>query len=108
MKKFLSIVLCVLMIATSIVGLASCGEAAEKSYVFTTGGPQGTYYGFTNVVANTLTSAIDGAKFTAVTSGGSKANIEAIDDGDAQFAIVQNDVMPRTKHRDQSMCDIDR
>ncbi|MBQ5800268.1 MAG: TAXI family TRAP transporter solute-binding subunit, partial [Clostridia bacterium] len=93
MKKFLSIALCVLMIATSIVGLASCGEAAEKSYVFTTGGAQGTYYGFTNVVANTLTTAIENAKFTAVTSGGSKANIEAIDDGDAQFAIVQNDVM---------------
>ena len=92
MKRILSLLLCVAMLAVSVVGLASCG-ASEKTYIFTTGGAQGTYYGFTNVVANTLTTAIDGATFTAVTSGGSKVNIESLDDGDAQFAIVQNDVM---------------
>lgn len=92
MKRIISILLCVAMLAVSVVGMASCGKG-EKTYIFTTGGSQGTYYGFTNVVANTLTTAIDGATFTAVTSGGSKVNIEALDDGDAQFAIVQNDVM---------------
>ena len=94
MKKLLAIALCAILLVTSVVGLASCGNKAdEKTYIFTTGGAQGTYYGFTNVVSNKLTSVIDGATFTAVTSGGSKVNIESLDDGDAHFAIVQNDVM---------------
>ena len=92
MKRIISLLLCVVMLVLSVVGMASCGKG-EQTYIFTTGGAQGTYYGFTNVVANVLTSALDGATFTAVTSGGSKVNIEALDDGDAQFAIVQNDVM---------------
>ncbi len=87
-KKILAVSLVCVMLLFS---LASCGK--EKEYTFSTGGATGTYYGFTTAVASVLTNNVDNAKFTAVTSGGSKANIEAIDDGDAQFGIVQNDVM---------------
>ena len=80
-----------LAVVLALFALVSCGE--DQTYTFSTGGSTGTYYGFTTAVAGVLTDKVSGATFTAVTSGGSKANIEAIADGDAQFAIVQNDVM---------------
>ncbi len=88
MKKILSLALAAVL---ALFALTSCG--GDDEYTFSTGGATGTYYGFTTAVAGVLTDKVAGAKFTAVTSGGSKANIEAIADGDAQFAIVQNDVM---------------
>ncbi len=89
-KKILAFALATVM---ALLALVSCGGKGDTTYTFSTGGSTGTYYGFTTAVAGVLTEKVEGAKFTAVTSGGSKANIEAIDDGDAQFAIVQNDVM---------------
>ena len=88
---FRSLIAFLLAALLALFGLTSCG--GEETYTFSTGGTTGTYYGFTTAVANVLTDKVEGAKFTAVSSGGSKANIEAIADGDAQFAIVQNDVM---------------
>ncbi|MDO4519825.1 MAG: TAXI family TRAP transporter solute-binding subunit [Eubacteriales bacterium] len=59
---------------------------------FTTGGDQGTYYGFGTVLATQVSGDTD-TNVTAVTSGGSQANIYALDDGDADLAFVQSDVM---------------
>lgn len=59
---------------------------------FTTGGDTGTYYGFGNVIANKV-GDMTSTSVTAITSGGSKANIEALQDGDAQLGFVQSDVM---------------
>ncbi|MBP3605337.1 MAG: TAXI family TRAP transporter solute-binding subunit [Clostridia bacterium] len=90
-KKILALALASVL---ALFALVSCGgKGGDTTYTFSTGGSTGTYYGFTTAVAGVLTDKVEGAKFTAVTSGGSKANIEAIDDGDAQYAIVQNDVM---------------
>ena len=59
---------------------------------FSTGGDQGTYYGFGSVLSGQI-SGSTGTKVTAITSGGSKANIEAMEAGDAQLGFVQSDVM---------------
>ena len=59
---------------------------------FTTGGDQGTYYGFGSVLAGQV-SANTETSVTAITSGGSQANIEALEMGDAQLGFVQSDVM---------------
>ena len=95
MRAFFGKVLTLALAAVmALFALTSCGgKGGETSYTFATGGSTGTYYGFTTAVAGVLTDKVEGAKFTAITSGGSKANIEAIDDGDAQYGIVQNDVM---------------
>ena len=69
---------------------AATGSGAELK--FTTGGDQGTYYGFGSVLAGQISGAT-GTKVTAITSGGSKANIEAMEVGDAQLGFVQSDVM---------------
>ena len=119
MKKFLAVLLAALMLFT----LAACGgngdgeqttdpagdttttaapagedEATEgqedeiiKTITTGTGGTTGTYYAFTSAVGSILNT--DAYKFNVISTGGSQANIEMIADGEAQFAIVQNDVM---------------
>ena len=67
------------------------GMPGGTKLVFTTGGAQGTYYGFGGVLAGKVGEKTS-TTITAITSGGSKANIEAMDDGDAQLAFVQSDV----------------
>ena len=85
MKRILAIVLALMM----VLGLAACGA---KTLNFTTGGDQGTYYAFGGVMAQKI-SEVTKTSVTAITSGGSKANIEALEAGDAQFGFVQSDVM---------------
>lgn len=96
MKKVLAVFLAALM----LFSLAACGgntdndgddKALITNIVTGTGGNIGTYYAFTTAVGQIL--GTDDYKFTVQSTGGSQANIEMIEDGDAQFAIVQNDVM---------------
>lgn len=62
------------------------------SLTFTTGGDQGTYYGFGGVLGGKVGETTS-TTVTAVPSGGSKTNIETMDLGDAQLGFVQSDVM---------------
>lgn len=81
---------------------AGSGSAADPSglapkdggtnLTFTTGGETGTYYGFGNVIANKV-GDLTSTSVTAITSGGSAANIQALEDNDAQLGFVQSDVM---------------
>lgn len=115
MKKKLAIALSAIMAAGMI--LAGCGGASSGSapaettadsvaatsdtvggmeggtnLQFTTGGDQGTYYGFGGVLASKI-SETTSTNVTAITSGGSQANIDALQLGDAQLGFVQSDVM---------------
>jgi len=87
MKKFVSLLLVVLTMATMLVG---CG--AKKELTFTTGSETGTYYGFGTVLAGQISDKTD-TTVTAIVGKGSKANIELMDVGDAQMGLVQSDVM---------------
>ena len=105
MKKILAVLLAALMLFT----LAACGGNGDDTtstdpsndasagtevianIVTGSGGNTGTYYAFTTAVGQIL--GTDDYKFTVQATGGSQANIEMIEDGEAYFAIVQNDVM---------------
>jgi TRAP transporter TAXI family solute receptor len=63
-----------------------------SSLTFTTGGDQGTYYGFGGVMAQKV-GEVTSTSVTAITSGGSQANIENLEMGDADLGFVQSDVM---------------
>ena len=69
---------------------AGTGTAAALN--FGTGGDTGTYYGFGGVLASYVSSNSD-CKVTALTSGGSQANVEDLTNGNVQIAFVQSDVM---------------
>lgn len=87
MKKF---ALCAL--TTMVMAAVPAAGAFAGDLMFTTGGDQGTYYGFGSVLAGQVSSDTD-TTVTAITSGGSQANIEALEYGDAQLGFVQSDVM---------------
>ena len=72
-------------------GVVTGGKDGGTSLIFTTGGDQGTYYGFGGVLAGKVSEATS-TTITAITSGGSQANVEAMEEGDAQLGFVQTDV----------------
>ena len=107
MKKKLAVVLS-LMLVFAVVFCTACGGKADGNGDTTaapgnsasdaiakikvgTGGNTGTYYAFTTAACQIL--ATDAYSFEVLSTGGSQANIEGIEDGDYQMAIVQNDVM---------------
>ena len=113
MKKILAVLLAALM----LFSLAACGGSTNEDTTTTegtsadagneavsvpatgyiadvitgSGGTTGTYYAFTTALGQVIST--DNYKFTVKSTGGSQANIEMIQDKEAHFAIVQNDVM---------------
>lgn len=105
MKKILALLMALVM----ALGLVGCGggdttetttdtsgdsvqTASGTELKFSTGGDQGTYYGFGTVLAQYVTSNSD-TKVTAVVSNGSQDNVEQMDMNTAQLGFVQSDVM---------------
>ena len=80
-----------LVVASACVTAGAEGMPDGSKLIFTTGGAQGTYYGFGGVLAGKVGETTS-TSVTAITSGGSQANIEAMQDGDAQLGFVQTDV----------------
>ncbi len=77
-----------LLCTAAAVLLTGCGQTRM---MFGTGGTAGTYYAYGGVLAQYMTNYSDG-KVTAVSSGGSKVNIQSIQDGDFQLGFTQSDV----------------
>lgn len=71
--------------------LTGCGQSGTRM-MFGTGGTAGTYYSYGGVIAQYITN-YSGNKTTAVSTGGSKVNIQSIQDGDFQLGFTQSDVM---------------
>ena len=111
MKKFFALSMAVLMMISVLAGCGGSDTAADdtadtegtestdtgstgsgKELRFSTGGDQGTYYGFGTVLAQYVTSNT-GTKVTAVVSNGSQDNIEQMSMNTAQLGFVQSDVM---------------
>ena len=96
MKKILAVLLAIAMICafgvTAFADDAVAPKDGGSKVTFTTGGEAGTYYGFGSVLAQKV-SDVTSTNVTAITSGGSAANIDAIDIGDAQLGFSQSDVL---------------
>ena len=92
-KKLIAII--ALVLCTSFM-LCACGggepAAANTKLTFGTGGDSGTYYGYGSIIGQYVSNNTD-LSITAVTSGGSQANIEDMTGGDIQLGFVQSDVM---------------
>ena len=92
MKKILVLaaIFAIVFAMPLIAGGAS--EGGSSTLRFGTGGDQGTYYGFGNVLAQKISSETD-TSVVAVVSAGSQDNIEMMDMGSYQLGFVQTDVM---------------
>ena len=81
----------VLTLALAVSLLSGCGQSKER-LTFGTGGTAGTYYSYGGVLAQYITNNTN-VKVTAVSTGGSKANLQSVQDGDFQLGFVQSGSM---------------
>ncbi len=89
------------MMKKALVPVLACGMLltmagsvmAADDLTLATGGTTGTYYAVGGVMATVLNPLLEESSLTVTSTGASKANIQMIDDEDADLAIVQNDVM---------------
>ncbi len=88
MKKTLSFILASVMLLGTL--LTSCGNS--EKVILATGGNTGTYYAYGMAMGPILAEKTD-LKFDVQSTGASKANIQLIQKGEANMAVVQNDVM---------------
>ena len=85
MKRIFS----VLLVLAMLLSLTACGGT---TMTMGTGSPTGTYYAYGGIVGQHITNNA-GITVNAVSTGGSKDNIQGIDSGDYQLGTVQSDVM---------------
>ena len=99
MKKLIAVLLAVLM----LLSLTACGEKADTAASgttastgaklrFVTGGESGTYYAFGSVIAQHATNNA-GVDVVGLVGNGSQANVMELQDGNAELAFCQSDVM---------------
>ena len=86
-KRILSVVALALVL---VMALASCGGTTKLT--MGTGGTGGTYFAFGAVLSQYVEKNAD-VSCVAVSTDGSKANIQGIAAGDYQLGTVQSDVM---------------
>ena len=105
MKKTTRILCALFALLFAAVALVSCGEktpapaadggtapAGSTNLRFVTGGEAGTYYAFGSVIAQHATNNA-GINVTGIVGAGSQANILELEDGNAELAFCQSDVM---------------
>lgn len=98
-KKILAVAAAACALAMSLA-LVGCGGgdaadggdgAATQKMRFVTGGESGTYYAYGTVLGQYATNNA-GVQVSALSSEGSKANIEALQSGNAELGFCQSDV----------------
>ncbi|MCR4705680.1 MAG: TAXI family TRAP transporter solute-binding subunit [Lachnospiraceae bacterium] len=95
MKKKLFSLLLTAAMAVSLVacgGGSGAGASAGSDLRFVTGGESGTYYAFGSVIAQHATNNA-GIKVVGIVGNGSQANVMEMEDGNAELAFCQSDVM---------------
>ena len=80
-----------LFVAVSTLALGGCGDSGD-SYTLVSGGQTGVYYPTAMAVSRLLKNIDPSLELTVQTSGGSVANARKLAQGDAEFAILQNDI----------------
>jgi TRAP transporter TAXI family solute receptor len=83
-------ILALLMVVALVFSFAACGGTTTMT--MGTGSPTGTYYAYGGILGQYIKNNANIA-VNAVSTGGSKDNIQGIDVGDYQLGTVQSDVM---------------
>lgn len=98
MKKVFKASLALLAAALIFGACTKSNANAKKDYILATGGTSGTYYPFGGAIANIWNTKISNMNVTAQATGASAENLRLINKGEAEYAIVQNDVMDYAYH----------
>ena len=73
-----------------LAGMIGTSAMAADNLTLATGGTSGTYYAVGGVLTTVLNPILENSSLTVTSTGASKANIQLIDDEDADLALVQN------------------
>ncbi|ABR50771.1 TRAP transporter solute receptor, TAXI family [Alkaliphilus metalliredigens QYMF] len=98
-SKFIYVLLaCLLLVSAFAVGCSTDtgtggGEEATPSRLaIATGGTTGTYYPLGGAFANIINENVDNVSANAESTGASVENVNLLNAGDVDFAMVQNDI----------------
>jgi len=105
-KKVVSVITVLMLLAFCLTGCgggsdkpadnnANDGQqsAAASRLIFASGGTSGTYYPVAGAIAQVWGNNIEGLTVDVQATGASAENLNLVKKGDAEIAIVQNDVM---------------
>lgn len=80
------------MLILLVLGVAGCGKGRLKKLRLATGGAAGTYFAYGNELGKLITAELK-LKVTVLTTAASVENISLTQNGGADFAFVQNDIL---------------
>jgi TRAP transporter TAXI family solute receptor len=89
--KIMKRIIAILMVLAMVFSLTACG-GASTTMTMGTGSPTGTYYAYGGIIGQYIKNNAE-ITVNAVSTGGSKDNIQGVDGGDYQLGTVQSDVM---------------
>lgn len=95
LPKILKRVLTAGLALAMAIGVAGCGTTGEKTtnnLSIATGGTAGTYYPIGTAISEVISKDVYGVSSSAQSTGASVANINMLDEGQVEMAIVQNDI----------------
>ena len=96
LKNFFKHLLTAGLALTITFGLTGCGTntaTSQTSITIATGNTSGTYYPIGKAIAEIVNQNVEGVKADVQSTSGSLANISLMQEGTAQIAIVQNDML---------------
>lgn len=95
-SKVLSLLLvCIMMTSVVLVGCGGSSTGTNNKVErlsIATGGTSGVYYPLGGAFANILNDKVSGVTATAESTGASLENVNLLNNGDVDFALIQNDI----------------
>ncbi|MCF4151224.1 TAXI family TRAP transporter solute-binding subunit [Dethiosulfovibrio sp. F2B] len=91
--------LCLLLVSV-VLGTAAVASAFQPVYVMASGNMGGTYYSLGGILAETVNEKLPGVRVAVLPSGGSAENVDLMEKGLAQFALIDSFAVMAYQGRD--------
>ncbi|MGE4353125.1 MAG: TAXI family TRAP transporter solute-binding subunit [Oscillospiraceae bacterium] len=93
MKRTIALTLALILALGMLAGCGDSGKAENYDLIIATGGTGGSYYPYGGAMAQIISENLENVSATATSTGASAENCRNLNSGDADLAIVQNDVL---------------